>query len=152
MSEQRQGADAGIRGAERRTGEDRRKNARLKKKKKSWTRKQPRTLWSRTEARARFSDLHSLSIPPLPFSFYPPPPPTPPPPPPPPPSLTRPSWAQLESTHLPLLLLPGRIQEQVPVPVILLLHVVRRTTGLLVIGSVIIYHVSKKEKPECATE
>lgn len=78
----------------------------------------------------------SPPVPPLPFSF--------------PGSGAGPSRA--ESTHLPLLLLPGRIQQQVPVPVVLLLHVGLRSAGrTLVIGSVIIDHVSKR-KPECATE
>lgn len=60
-------------------------------------------------------------------------------------SAARPSWARAAFAYLPLLLLPGRIQQQVPVPVVLLLHV-----GLcpadcrLVVGSVIIYHVSKR--------
>lgn len=46
-------------------------------------------------------------------------------------------------SYLPLLLLPGRVQQQVPVPVVLLLHVGLRPPGRrLVIGSVIIYHVS----------
>lgn len=61
------------------------------------------------------------------------------------PGQTRPSWARAAATHLPLLLLPGRVQEQVPVPVVLLLHVgLRPADRGLVVGSVIIYHVSKR--------
>lgn len=64
-----------------------------------------------------------------------------------PPSPTRPDPTR---AYLPLLLLPGRVQEQVPVPVVLLLHVlVRAAGGRLVVGSVIIYHVSKKKPGLC---
>lgn len=54
--------------------------------------------------------------------------------------------------YLPLLLLPGRVQQEVPIPVVLLLHVGLRPAGcVLVISRVIIDHVNQ-EPPECATE
>lgn len=102
-----------------------------------------------TEARTRSLTSTPHLIPPLPFSFSPPPPP---PPPPLSPAPLGPAGPRLRFTHLPLLFLPGRVQQQVPVPVILLLHVGLDPAGrALVISSVIIYHVSTR-KPECATD
>lgn len=60
-------------------------------------------------------------------------------------SSSQPGWALLWFPYLPLLFFPGRVQEQVSVPVVFLLHVGLRPAGRgLVIGSVIIYHVSKR--------
>lgn len=75
-------------------------------------------------------DLHSAS--PLPFSLSPPPP------------LGPDRRARFGLPYLSLLLLPGRVQKQVAVPVILLLHVGLWPARRLVVGGVIIYHVSRR--------
>lgn len=48
------------------------------------------------------------------------------------------------SSHLPLLFLPGRIQKQVPIPIVLLLHVAELLPRLLcrIIRCVVVYHLS----------
>lgn len=55
------------------------------------------------------------------------------------------------SHYLPLLSLPCRVQQQVPVPIILLLHVGLRPAGrVLVVGGVVVDHVGDKKK-KCQT-